>query len=280
MLLVIEDEFYVCDNPTDLFEGETSLRLRRARTGTRRAARGRWRRRARRCASAAMHFWMTSGPPQAQSDAPPDLFRISLCAPCGALMPDRRRPSISYLNLSQVPEARPLICSLDLPRKRIMKNAFLLALLLAFGCLSTAQAQETAGASTTISAKVITALTITKNQDLNFGDVAQGQIKRVPIVSAKATKFTVLGEPSHNVTFTLMAPAHLTDASANTLPYTSFVNYNTVDDPNASSDLADKATVPFSSAGALYVYLGGEVAASAAQARGAYSGTFTVQVDY
>lgn len=144
---------------------------------------------------------------------------------------------------------------------------------------SAAYGQSTDSDNATITATVIAALSVVKDQDLAFGDVAQNSSSTVDVTDAGAVKFTLAGEANKNVTFTLTSPANLT-SGANNLTFADDVQYNTSDLPGSASALSDGATVALNGSGALYVYLGGTVTAGVGQATGAYSGTFTVQVDY
>ncbi len=142
-----------------------------------------------------------------------------------------------------------------------------------------AYGQSTDSESATISATVIAALSVSKDQNMAFGEVTQNAASTIEVTEAGAVKFTVDGEPNKNVTFTLTSPANLTNG-ANNLPFTDDVQYHTSDAPASASALSDGATVALNGTGDLYVYLGGTVTAGALQATGAYSGTFTLQVDY
>lgn len=153
--------------------------------------------------------------------------------------------------------------------------AFLAALLFTVS----ANAQTTDSESANITANVIASLSLAKNQDLAFGDVAQNTSSTINVTDAAAVKFTVTGEPSTNVTFSLTSPANLTNGG-NNLTFSDDTQYNTTDDAATANALNDNDTIALSGAGNLYVYLGGTVTAGAAQVTGAYSGTYTVQVDY
>lgn len=160
--------------------------------------------------------------------------------------------------------------------KKVAITLFIAAATVAAPC---AYGQMTDTESATISATVIAALSVSKDQDLAFGDLPQNSSSTVEVTDAGAVKFTVGGEPNKNVTFTLTSPANLTNG-ANNLPFVEDVQVNTTDAPGTAAALTDGATEALSGTGALFVYLGGTVTAAPAQATGAYSGTFTLQVDY
>lgn len=159
-----------------------------------------------------------------------------------------------------------------------MKAFIYVVLALLFVGAARAQASDSENA--TITADVIAALSLAKNQNLAFGDVAQNTSGTVEVTDAAAVKFTITGEPSKNITFTLTSPANLVDGAANTLPFSDDIQYNTADDPATANVLNDGATIAINGTGNLYVYLGGTVTAGGAQVTAAYSGTYTVQVDY
>jgi allantoicase len=155
----------------------------------------------------------------------------------------------------------------------------ILTILLVMTTVSEAYAQSSDSESATVSATVIASLSLAKDQNLAFGDVTQNAASTVQVTDAGAVKFTITGEPSKNITFTLTSPANLTNGG-NNLTYADDVQYNTSDAPGTAIALTDGATIALNGSGNLYVYLGGTVTAGVGQVTGAYSGTFTVQVDY
>lgn len=156
---------------------------------------------------------------------------------------------------------------------------FLAFLLIFIVTASAAYGQSSDSESATITATVIAALSVSKDQNMAFGEVTQNASSSIAVTDAGAVKFTVDGEPNKNITFTLTSPANLTNG-ANNLPFADDVQYHTSDAPGSASALANGATVALNGTGDLYVYLGGTVTAGALQTTGAYSGTFTLQVDY
>ena len=142
-----------------------------------------------------------------------------------------------------------------------------------------ASAQSSASQSATISATVISALSMTKSQDLAFGSIAQGTARTVAVTDASAAKFTIIGHASTPVTVSYTAPANLTSAS-NTLPFSAIVRAHTADAPASSSALPSGGLITLNGSGHGYVFLGGTLTASASQAVGAYSGSFSIRVDY
>lgn len=141
-------------------------------------------------------------------------------------------------------------------------------------------AQNSASENALVSARVISSLSIAKNKDLDFGKVAQG-VGAVAIApdNTKAVKFTITGEPSETIKVTFTSPANLT-SGPNTLPFTSNVKANTSDIVASSSALTSGSNLDLGSDGKAYVYLGGSINVGATQARGNYTGTFAINVEY
>jgi hypothetical protein len=161
-----------------------------------------------------------------------------------------------------------------------MKRLALFALAMILVGVS-AYAQKSASTSAAATTTVIRSLSIDKNQDLDFGRVAQGVTETIAWTSSKAVKFTVLGEDLENVNITFAAPSVLTHTNGTaTLPLTSYVKQNASDDAAAAWEIASGATVGLNATGNYYVYLGGQVSPAANQTRGFYSGDFTINVEY
>lgn len=160
-----------------------------------------------------------------------------------------------------------------------MYPRILCMLIVSILAVDTIFAQSTASESATVSATVVAAVGISKNQNLSFGDVARNTSSTIAVTDGAAAKFTVTGEPNKDITIALTDPSTLSDGS-NTLTFSSDAKYNTSDNAGAASALTSGSTISLSASGNLYVYVGGTVTAGASQVTGAYSGTFTVEVDY
>lgn len=161
-------------------------------------------------------------------------------------------------------------------------NKFLLsvfALLLVGGI--TASAQRSASGNAQCTTVVVRALSIEKNQDLDFGTQAQGAGEvTIPTTSAQAVKFTVRGEDNMEVLFTYSAPSSLTTAKGDKLPFVAAVTNSEVDNAAKASDLTSGSTHNLNADGYQYVYLGGTIDVAADQARGFYTGQFDLNVEY
>lgn len=168
---------------------------------------------------------------------------------------------------------------------RLMKASVLTAVLFGAGA-STASAQTAQGQIQAL-AQVLTALSVTSGDNLNFGLVVQGLSKSVdasaPAAGTTSGKFSILGQATQNVSITFTTlPANLTSGT-NNLPITYTGIRNTDNTPTGGAAFTPStgvASTPLSGTGNLYVFLGGTVTPSGTQASGSYSGTVTMQVAY
>lgn len=143
---------------------------------------------------------------------------------------------------------------------------------------------ETATAS--VGASVLTPIAITKVDDLAFGNFMSttgGTIVLTPTATAlrtpsagvtldntvtpKAAKFTVGGTAGATFSITLPTTVSLSNGP------------NTMDVGTFTSDL-DLAAATIPVGGTIDMYVGGTLTVGAAQANGAYTGTFDVSVNY
>lgn len=138
-------------------------------------------------------------------------------------------------------------------------------------------------ASASVTATVQQPITVTKNNDLSFGNVFPGVNKAIAVTAGGAAKFTVAGQASTPVNLTFTLPATIT-SSSNNLTINSWTGqYNTSDSPTGGttftpSTSATSATL--ASDGSLFVYVGANAAPTASQAAGSYSGSMTMTVVY
>ena len=168
--------------------------------------------------------------------------------------------------------------------KNIIKTIAASVIVLAAASTSSfAQATATASAAATI----ITPISITKNVDMNFGNIAVSASVSGTVVLAPAgtrttggsggvtlpsttgtvasAQFTVSGQVSYTYAITLPTSATLTDGSSHTMTVSSFTS-------NPSS------TGTLSSGGTQTLYVGATLAVSAAQAAGTYTNSTGVPV--
>lgn len=162
----------------------------------------------------------------------------------------------------------------------MQKSLFIALALLVIGGVS-ASAQRSASSNAQCTTVVVRALSIEKNQDLDFGIQAQGAGEvTIPTTDARAVKFTVRGEDNMEVLMTFSAPDALTTFNGDELPFTAAVVNADVDDASQASALASGSTHMLNGQGYQYVYLGGTVNVATDQARGFYTGQFDLNVEY
>jgi Domain of unknown function (DUF4402) len=138
-------------------------------------------------------------------------------------------------------------------------------------------------ASASVTATVQQPITVTKNNDLSFGNVFPGLNKTIAVTAGGAAKFTVAGQASTPVNLTFTVPATIA-SGGNNLTINSWTgHYNTTDAPTGGTTFTPSTsatTATLASDGALYVYVGATAAPTASQAAGSYSGTMTMTVVY
>lgn len=146
---------------------------------------------------------------------------------------------------------------------------------------TTASAQNSASASVT--ADVQQPITVTKNNDLLFGQVFPGVDKSIDVTASGAAEFTVQGQASTNVNITFTLPSTIA-SGGNTLTIANWTaRYNTSNSAASGTNFTPSAsptTAALSGTGALYVFVGATAQPAVAQAGGTYSGTATMTVVY
>ncbi|UCG63184.1 MAG: hypothetical protein JSV52_07860 [Candidatus Zixiibacteriota bacterium] len=177
-----------------------------------------------------------------------------------------------------------------------------LASIIAVACLCLAivlapvphQAQDVASGQAT--ANVLTGLSVTSTQALNFGDVLQGVAKSVPNNdAANSGIFVVTGEPSAGISVYIALPPYLAtatgddrmnivfgvtdcsiDSTGNSNPSTFGDGWPNVDPYALPNNLVIGSAAPSQTA----VFLGGEVVPSVDQTAGPYTGEIVITVAY
>ncbi|HXC25291.1 MAG TPA: DUF4402 domain-containing protein [Gemmatimonadaceae bacterium] len=147
--------------------------------------------------------------------------------------------------------------------------------------VATASAQNSASA--TVSANVQQPITVTKTNDLSFGQVFPGLNNSVAVTASGAAAFSIQGQASANVNLTFTLPTNIS-SSSNTLPIASWVGlYNTTNSSasgTAFTPSTSATSATLSSGGALYVFIGATAQPSISQVAGTYTGTATMTVVY
>ena len=159
--------------------------------------------------------------------------------------------------------------------------------------LSFAFGQEEATA--TVDATVLANLTLTKNLDVNFGNIpATGTPILVPSGSghtdvgtqAVVGKFTVSGSDGVQMSVVYDASITLGDGGTNTMTFTSDLDGFATDDPGSATGVVSGNQVTLGASG-YYFWLGGNLGTLGNQATGTYasdatggSGNFTLTIEY
>jgi len=147
-------------------------------------------------------------------------------------------------------------------------------------------AQGSASGSITAQANVLTPVSVTPQQDLDFGNVIPGTNKSVAITGATAGRWLVEGTADAEVDLDFTAlPATLSNGP-DTLPivYSSVdAGHNAVNVPGGATvfDPTTGTTTNIGTPGAtLFVWIGGTVQPAGVQPAGLYTGTITLQATY
>lgn len=127
---------------------------------------------------------------------------------------------------------------------------------------------------------VIKALDIEKNQDLDFGTIAQGTSEEIDMNDSRLVKLTVTGQANTAVSVSFTVPADLETSAGDELEFTEDIQANDDDDATDASSLSSGSSITLNSNGNYFIYLGGEVEASASQVVGFYSGEVEFSVEY
>lgn len=176
-----------------------------------------------------------------------------------------------------------------------MKNitfAIAIAVAAAIGFAGTASAQRTATASASASAKIVSGISLSKTQDLNFGQVVRsasaGTVVLDPSNAARTfnggvtvgqnggnayAQFTAAGEPAYAYSVTLPSSITITQSVASGTPATMTVT-------GLASTLGSSNNGVLNSEGTNGFNVGGTLNVAANQATGSYAGSFNVTVSY
>jgi hypothetical protein len=165
-----------------------------------------------------------------------------------------------------------------------MRIATVLSAVLAAGLsLGAAALEAQTSANIQATATVLSAVTVTAGNDLQFGNVTPGVNKTVAIGDAGAGSFNVTKAANEGVTLAFTLPTDLTDG-VNNLPIGSWTGgWNTSATPAGATTFTPSAGGSNTTATAgtgIFVYVGATVSPAAAQVAGNYSGTVTMSVVY
>jgi hypothetical protein len=165
----------------------------------------------------------------------------------------------------------------------MLRFARLPAVALAASALFSVPAWAQNNASATVTATVQQPITVTKTNDLSFGNVFPGLDKPIAVTAAGAAKFTVAGQATSPVNLTFTLPATIA-SGGNNLTLASWTGHFATTDVTSGGTTftpsASATTATLSGSGALFVYVGATAQPTAGQASGSYSGTMTMTVVY
>ena len=149
------------------------------------------------------------------------------------------------------------------------------------------QAQASATASVNATANVLSQLTATAEQTLDFGDVVPGFPATVaPSNTAAAGIVSIAGAPGREVaiSFPSIPASLLHELGVETLSLTiesdDVAIGSSAGAPGATFDPAAGTDANLDASGNIWVFVGGQVSATNTQLAGEYTGTITVEVAY
>ena len=183
--------------------------------------------------------------------------------------------------------------------KKIFKSVLTLGLVAGLGFAANAQTTSVINTDVSASAEILSALTLTKNTDINFGTLSAstpgavfldptGAANENTGVTTTVGKFTLLGSLGAEVKVSWPATIILQGDQAliDQITYQLLVHGNDEDAAGTSSSLGaqgvattDDVTLDATS-GNYFLYVGGGFPALSAQATGIYTGTANFTVEY
>lgn len=168
-------------------------------------------------------------------------------------------------------------------KTRVLKILFGIGLL----CVIPFTAQSQDSADIDALARVLETLTATAVNNLDFGDLLQGQASTVLPTATTAGQFFVNGEAGSEVELSFTLPSELDRDGGPEVLSISFSGtsavHNTEDDAAAGTDFDPDtgATTSLNGTnGELYIYIGGTANPDPAQQSGNYEGVITLSVEY
>jgi len=159
------------------------------------------------------------------------------------------------------------------------KLSFFTIAVFAFALPGIAAAQD---ATMTVTATVLSPLTVSVGPTLEFGDVLPGIAQSIASGDANAGRFDITGNPGSEVQLTFTAlPANLTDGG-NSIAITWSAGYGTATGTQAATFAPATGTAQNLdvTSGNLYVFLGGSFTPATTQPAGNYTADVTLEVTY
>lgn len=176
-----------------------------------------------------------------------------------------------------------------------MKKIITLTIALAImGFVNSAKAQDSDNDQASVTANVVSSISVSKDADLNFGSILN-TIGGETITIAKdgtgnqnsqAGQFTIGGSASAPFILTASNQSsegtsnELSDGAGHTLGVLYTLYGNSSDDASAASTISENTEYSLNTSGNYYVYLGGSISTSGGETAGTYSGTYTLTATY
>jgi len=167
--------------------------------------------------------------------------------------------------------------------KKLILFSTVLVLLLIFQ--NQANAQTSGNAIVEASADVIAALSVNKDRDLDFGQVALGSTSTIDLSSSSNGRVTITGESGVSVTVNLTATGAINQLSngGDNITIDNFaVSSSENSDGTGSNSLLDEATTNGTftlDAATMFLFFTGEISPNGVST-GNYTNTYTVEVTY
>jgi hypothetical protein len=173
-------------------------------------------------------------------------------------------------------------------------SAALLVVMLMVLVAGNVQAQSAASANVTATATVLTALTITKNTDVAFGNISATTAGTVYLdpkaaastyvgTAAAVGTLTIAGSNSQSIRLGWPATLSLSDGASHTMTYTLKVNGLNANTQASSTTLTltgGYSSVTTSASGGYFLWVGGDLGTLSSQATGSYTATGAFTVEY
>ncbi len=169
-----------------------------------------------------------------------------------------------------------------------MKRLVVLIVTLAVTLVSTPQTQAQESATIQALATVVSALTITGTNNLNFGNVTPGTPKLIDKQTdvGLAGEWTLSGNPTAELTLDFTLPDSLRTASGSAMVVSFGITDASLDDGSGGGQTAPSSilnpliveTRNIGAGGALTIWIGGQVSPTPAQTGGAYAADIILTV--
>lgn len=153
-------------------------------------------------------------------------------------------------------------------------------LILAAGNVTASYGQD---ADVNIDAEVLQSLSITTDQNVDFGDILPGGTHTIDPETDETERgeLSITGEAEEAILITFSETVTLEhDTEADELTFTPDLIGNDSDDTGGASEITSEEPETLSSGGDFYLWLGGDLEVPSNASSGSYSGEATISVEY